>query len=125
MTQSTRNGLGQNRRGGMAEGVTSPRRQESVEIEYESSTINLDEERAAAAVAGLDFDDDGNDIDVETLGMTKDRQKEIEGSLFRMLGQNESPDKGASDSVPLTSKTRSTDEDDSSDEEDNILVNTS
>ena len=109
----------------MAEGVTSPRR-ESVEIEYESSTINLDEERAAAAVAGLDFDDDGNnDIDVETLGMTKDRQKEIEGSLFRMLGQNESPGKGASDSVPLPSKTRSTDEDDSSDEEDNILVSTS
>lgn len=125
MSQSTRNGLGQNRRGGMAEGVTSPRRQESVEIEHESSVINLDEERAAAAVAGLDFDDNDNEIDVETLGMTKDRQKEIEGSLFRMLGQNESPDKGASDSVPLPSKTRSTDEDDSNDEKDNILVSTS
>jgi len=33
---------------------------------------------------GLDFvDGDGN---VETLGMTNERQQEIQGSLFRMLG---------------------------------------
>ena len=33
-----------------------------------------------------DDDDDVADIDVETLGMTNERQNEIQGSLFRMLG---------------------------------------
>jgi hypothetical protein len=124
MTQSTRSSLGQNRRGGLSPGVTSPTRKESVEIAY-NSTINLDEESAAAIGSGLNFDDNGNDIDVETLGMTKDRQKEIEGSLFRMLGQNESPAKEAGNDVPHHSKTRSTEDEDSSDDEEEILVSTS
>jgi len=128
--QSTRSSLGQSPRGGLASGVTSPTRKESVEMDY-NSTINLEEERAAAAISGLDFDDDddvdNNDIDVETLGMTKDRQKEIEGSLFRMLGQNESPasPKVASNQAPQPNNTRSAEDLESSDDEEDILVSTS
>ncbi|KAL7496452.1 hypothetical protein ACHAWT_008932 [Skeletonema menzelii] len=123
---STRSSLGQNHR----PGVTSPTRKESVEMEY-NSTIDLEEERAAAAISGLNFDDgdlDDNDINVETLGMTKDRQKEIEGSLFRMLGQNESPAKEASSQAPQPNNTPSAEDVEegveSSDEEE-ILVSTS
>jgi len=124
MTQPTRS-LDQNRRGGgLASGVTSPTRKESNETEYKS-TINLEEERAAAIASGLNFDDDGNDINVETLGMTKQRQQEIEGSLFRMLGQKESPAKEASNDAPHPSKTRSTEDEESSDEEEEVLVSTS
>jgi len=125
MTQSTRSNLDQKRRGGLAPGVTSPTRKEDVDTEY-NSTINLDEERAAAFVSGLNFDDDDdNDINVETLGMTKQRQQEIEGSLFRMLGQKESPAKEASNDVPHPSKTRSTEDEESNDEDEEILVSTS
>ena len=46
--------------------------------------------------AGLDFADDdyddgdenGAEIDTEKLGMTTERQREIQGSLFRMLGHD-------------------------------------
>jgi len=86
----------QNRRMGM-HAVTSPTRQSTSDND---DGIDLAEETAAAIAAGLDFDDDeGNDsganIDVETLGMTNERQKEIQGSLFRMLGhENEAePDR--------------------------------
>lgn len=79
----------QHRRMGM-DGVTSPTRQSTLD---NGSGIDLEEEAAAAIAAGFDFDDDdGNDseanIDVETLGMTNERQKEIQGSLFRMLGHD-------------------------------------
>mmetsp|Transcript_35491 Transcript_35491/g.74804 ORF Transcript_35491/g.74804 Transcript_35491/m.74804 type:complete len:569 (-) Transcript_35491:228-1934(-) len=68
--------------------VTSPTRRSNLD---DDSEIDLEEEAAAAIAAGLDFTDDddnnsGANIDVETLGMTSERQREIEGSLFRMLG---------------------------------------
>jgi len=68
--------------------VTSPTRRSNLD---DDSEIDLEQEAAAAIAAGLDFTDDddnnsGANIDVETLGMTSERQKEIEGSLFRMLG---------------------------------------
>ena len=128
MNDSRRNSLGHSRRGGFATGVataTSPTRKDSPEMDP-NSVINLDEEGAAAVASGLDFEDDSNDINVEMLGMTKDRQKEIEGSLFRMLGQNESPVKETSTEVPNDSNTRSADVDESSDhEEKSVLVSTS
>mmetsp|Transcript_16477 Transcript_16477/g.25631 ORF Transcript_16477/g.25631 Transcript_16477/m.25631 type:complete len:590 (+) Transcript_16477:71-1840(+) len=126
MGQPTRSSSSQNRPERQAPGVTSPTRKESVEIEHHSA-IDMDEERAAAAVSGLNFDDDdddgNNDINVEELGMTKDRQKEIEGSLFRMLGQNETPAK-VGDSQPNNTMT-STEDAESSDDEEEILVSTS
>lgn len=76
--------------------MTSPTRKAAVET---NSVIDVEEEAAAAIAAGLDFDDDdvGADINVETLGMTNERQKEIQGSLFRMLGrENEDGDEGES-----------------------------
>lgn len=78
--------------------VTSPTRQSNVE----ESDSDIDLEEAAAVIeAGLAFGDDkGNnfgtvsaDIDVETLGMTNERQKEIQGSLFRMLGHENEKNK--------------------------------
>lgn len=105
--------------------MTSPTRKESVEVEHKP-TIDLEEERAAAAVSGLNFDDDDddNDINVETLGMTAARQKEIEGSLFKMLGQNEAPAKVASDQASHPNNMTSTEDAESSDE-DEILVSSS
>ena len=77
--------------------LTSPTRKETVE-EDSDSDIDVNEEAAAAIAAGLDFDEEDGDINVnqipETLGMTNDRQKEIQGSLFRMLGHE---DKGKSE----------------------------
>ena len=69
--------------------VTSPTRQISLTKESSKGHIDLEEEAAAAIAAGLDFADDdvtSTNIDIETLGMTTERQKEIQGSLFRMLG---------------------------------------
>lgn len=89
--------------------LTSPTRKES--SDQESEKIDVAEEAAAAIAAGLDFaDDDGNGgggdgINVnqipETLGMTSERQREIQGSLFRMLGhENEaSHDNSESDGI--------------------------
>eukprot|EP00581_Thalassiosira_minuscula_P008505 CAMPEP_0183707018 /NCGR_PEP_ID=MMETSP0737-20130205/3709_1 /TAXON_ID=385413 /ORGANISM="Thalassiosira miniscula, Strain CCMP1093" /LENGTH=572 /DNA_ID=CAMNT_0025934587 /DNA_START=258 /DNA_END=1976 /DNA_ORIENTATION=+ len=82
--------------------LTSPTRQST----ENDGDIDVDKEAAAAIAAGLDFIDDdddddvigSNDIDVETLGMTNERQKEIQGSLFKMLGseaQNGENDSGA------------------------------
>ena len=68
--------------------ITSPTRKTALDNDDESD-IDVDEEAAAAIKAGLEFADDENgdaDINVETLGMTSERQKEIQGSLFRMLG---------------------------------------
>ncbi len=129
MGQPTRSSSSQNRPGRQAPGVTSPTRKESVEIEHHSS-IDMDEERAAAAVSGLNFDDDddddgNNDINVEELGMTKDRQKEIEGSLFRMLGQNETPAKVGDQASQPNNTMTSTEDAESSDDEEEILVSTS
>lgn len=55
-----------------------------------SGRIDLEEEAAAALAAELDLDINGNvgNLDQEDLGMTMERQKEIQGSLFRMLGHN-------------------------------------
>ena len=72
--------------------VTSPTRQATLD--------NYNASETDAVSAALDFadddedieeeeeeeDDDVADIDVETLGMTNERQNEIQGSLFRMLG---------------------------------------
>ena len=66
--------------------ITSPtRKQSNVD---DDSDLDIDEEAAAAIAADLDFADDSNGatIDVETLGMTNERQQEIQGSLFKMLG---------------------------------------
>lgn len=66
--------------------ITSPTRQANIDAD---SDIDLEEEAAAAIAAGLDDianDNNGAAIDVETLGMTSERQKEIQGSLFKMLG---------------------------------------
>ncbi len=77
--------------------VTSPTRQATLD-NYKAG--DEDVLRAEAISAGLEFaDDDENidddyddnddgvaDIDVEKLGMTNERQNEIQGSLFRMLG---------------------------------------
>jgi len=49
--------------------------------------------------------------------MTKDRQKEIEGSLFRMLGQNE-----ASVQASQPNNMSATEDVESSDEEETITV---
>jgi len=93
---SPSNAIRTERRGPGMHAVTSPTRQATLD---DDSDIDLEEEAAAAIAAGLDFaddDDDDNaaaDIDVETLGMTNERQKEIQGSLFRMLG-HENDDNG-------------------------------
>lgn len=67
--------------------ITSPtRKQSNVD---DDSDLDIDEEAAAAIAADLDFaadDSNGATIDVETLGMTNERQQEIQGSLFKMLG---------------------------------------
>jgi len=77
---------------------------------------------------GLDFvDGDGN---VETLGMTNERQQEIQGSLFRMLGHDvdensnaESDSKTSQDGVVNGNLDNNTDAyDASSGEDDDILV---
>ena len=121
ISKSTRSSSGKSKRGERTLELTSPTRKQSVETEY-NSTINIDEERAAAAAAGLKFDDDdNNDINVEELGMTKDRQKEIEGSLFRMLGQNEAPAKAE---APTQSEALTAEVDENGDEDD-VLVSTS
>ena len=76
---------------GVVSGMTSPTRKESSEQHIDEA-----EEAAAAMAAGLEFaddDDDGEDLDIdeipETLGMTNQRQQEIQGSLFRMLGHED------------------------------------
>ena len=80
--------------------LTSPTRKDAVDDADKQgdddgdSEIDIAEEAAAAVAAGLDFtDEDGADLDVdeipETLGMTNQRQREIEGSLFRMLGRED------------------------------------
>jgi hypothetical protein len=82
--------------------VTSPTRQTSVEDDGDSDE---EDEKGAEFAAELDLTndnydngnadvEDGTDIDAEKLGMTSERQREIQGSLFRMLGH----DNGA---VPL------------------------
>mmetsp|Transcript_31608 Transcript_31608/g.76506 ORF Transcript_31608/g.76506 Transcript_31608/m.76506 type:complete len:355 (+) Transcript_31608:863-1927(+) len=79
--------------------LTSPTRQAALESERD---IDVEEEAAAAIAAGLDFADDdidtngsrAVDINVETLGMTNERQKEIQGSLFRMLGHEDEDNEG-------------------------------
>lgn len=79
-------------------GVTSPTRKAALD----DSNVDVAEEAAAALASGLDFADEEDDdidydednsnnnngalIDVETIGMTNERQREIQGSLFRMLG---------------------------------------
>ena len=77
---------------------------------------------------GLAFvDGDGN---VETLGMTNERQQEIQGSLFRMLGHDvdensnaESDSKTSQDGVVNGNLDNNTDAyDASSGEDDDILV---
>ena len=68
-------------------GVTSPTRQSTVDTT--ERVIDLEEEAASAIAAGLDFDEHDaakDELDVETLGMTSQRQQEIQGSLFKMLG---------------------------------------
>ncbi len=89
--------LGQHYRNqALIQSVTSPTRQASLENYNDSDEDDL---RVDAISAALDFadeddiiddddyvDDDVADIDVETLGMTNERQNEIQGSLFRMLG---------------------------------------
>ncbi|KAL7542249.1 hypothetical protein ACHAXR_012280, partial [Thalassiosira sp. AJA248-18] len=96
------------RQGGLT-GMTSPTRKEIAE-EDSDSDIDIEEEAAAAIAAGLDFADEDDigggaaDINInqipETLGMTNDRQKEIQGSLFKMLGhENENKGEGGSDGI--------------------------
>ena len=77
--------------------VTSPTRQATVEDDSDS---DQEDQKGAELAGGLDFADDdyddgdenGAEIDTEKLGMTTERQREIQGSLFRMLGH----DNGAS-----------------------------
>lgn len=93
--------------------VTSPTRKDNVEEEEEQlgdGGIDVAEEAAAAIAAGLDFADDNNadinaaSIDVnkipDTLGMTNERQKEIQGSLFRMLGHENDNNNNNSNQAP-------------------------
>lgn len=78
--------------------VTSPSRQSAL-----VDNVDSDEDDDAVLAARYDDDDDYNDddsdhnddendagleIDQEKLGMTNERQKEIQGSLFRMLGHD-------------------------------------
>lgn len=77
--------------------VTSPTRQSIVEDDGDSDE---EDKNGAEFLARLDFadndydddDDDGSveieEIDTENLGMTTERQREIQGSLFRMLGHD-------------------------------------
>ena len=77
--------------------VTSPTRQSIVEDDGDSDEKD---KNGAEFLARLDFadddydddDDDGSveieEIDTENLGMTTERQREIQGSLFRMLGHD-------------------------------------
>ncbi|KAL7478735.1 hypothetical protein ACHAW6_004496 [Cyclotella cf. meneghiniana] len=71
--------LSSGRQNSSMQSVTSPTR---------PAKIDLAEEAAAAIAAGLDYEDGEKDsnINVEDLGMTSERQREIQGSLFRMLG---------------------------------------
>ena len=93
--------------------VTSPTIKDNVEEEEEQlgdGGIDVAEEAAAAIAAGLDFGDDNNadinaaSIDVnkipDTLGMTNERQKEIQGSLFRMLGHENDNNNNNSNQAP-------------------------
>mmetsp|Transcript_1234 Transcript_1234/g.2882 ORF Transcript_1234/g.2882 Transcript_1234/m.2882 type:complete len:588 (-) Transcript_1234:81-1844(-) len=109
--------------------MTSPTRQAA--LPKESDDIDAEEETAAAIAAGLEFDD-GNDanINVETLGMTSERQREIQGSLFRMLGhEGDEGNSGAAlpsenSAVAMNGEGNHQYDDDSSEEED-VLVNLS
>jgi hypothetical protein len=83
--------------------VTSPTRQSTAKDDGDSDG---EDKNGADFLARLDFadddyddddddDDDGSDgsveiehIDTEKLGMTTERQREIQGSLFRMLGRD-------------------------------------
>ncbi|KAL7535388.1 hypothetical protein ACHAWF_007510, partial [Thalassiosira exigua] len=73
--------------------VTSPTRREAVEdhdSDDDDAEIDIAEEAAAAVAAGLDLTDDEDfGGGGGTLGMTNRRQREIEGSLFRMLGHED------------------------------------
>jgi hypothetical protein len=97
--------------------VTSPTRQATLDdyTDHDSDCL-----RADAIAAALDFadgdesynsdddddddDDDGEtDLDVETLGMTNERQNEIKGSLFRMLGHENRASPPQHRAVPVSS----------------------
>jgi hypothetical protein len=75
--------------------VTSPTRQATLDnynasetdavspaLDFADDDEDIDDDEAEDD----EDDDDVADIDVETLGMTNERQNEIQGSLFRMLG---------------------------------------
>ena len=85
---------------------------------------------AAAIAAGLDYDDEEKDsnINVEDLGMTSERQREIQGSLFRMLGHESNGNGNDESAASRHSRDASNGEipnlDDFSDEED-VVVNMS
>ena len=64
--------------------ITSPTRPSSEE--RNGDDINEEANNNNETLPGLDEALDSN-INVENLGMTTERQKEIEGSLFRMLGR--------------------------------------
>mmetsp|Transcript_28697 Transcript_28697/g.58519 ORF Transcript_28697/g.58519 Transcript_28697/m.58519 type:complete len:593 (+) Transcript_28697:467-2245(+) len=111
----------------LVQSVTSPTRQASL---HKDSTnhIDLQEEAAVAIAAGLDLNDDSNNINVETLGMTTERQREIQGSLFRMLGHenDNNVNAGAFDTnggVSQQDEVRGMVDDGSETSEDDVLVN--
>lgn len=76
--------------------VTSPTRQLTVEDDGDSEEEDQKGAEFAAELdlANDDYDngddnvDDETGIDTEKLGMTSERQREIQGSLFRMLGHD-------------------------------------
>jgi hypothetical protein len=70
--------------------VTSPTRPS---LEDKEDEIN----RLANAEEGTTDSLDDTNIDVENLGMTSERQKEIQGSLFRMLGHENDGGDGSDD----------------------------
>ncbi|KAL7505893.1 hypothetical protein ACHAXN_003307 [Cyclotella atomus] len=70
--------------------VTSPTRPS---LEDKEDEIN----RLANAEEGTTDSLDDTNIDVENLGMTSERQKEIQGSLFRMLGHENHGGDGSDD----------------------------
>lgn len=73
--------------------MTSPTWQSTIYKDSDSD-IDVEVEATPAIAGGLDFvDEDGNtnngvDVKVETLGMTNERQQQIQDSLFRMLGHD-------------------------------------
>lgn len=70
--------------------VTSPTRPS---LEDKEDEMN----RLANAEEGTTDSLDDTNIDVENLGMTSERQKEIQGSLFRMLGHENDGGDGSDD----------------------------